>query len=94
MRALRAICLGSSLLALGCSGEQPVEELLGLLPHAEVRRADGDLLFSERVTRRGWGIAEGDAEGDFRWALGDTAEIGFHSLAFGPTTAGAGSSAG
>ena len=50
-----------------------MEDLLASLPHAEVLRADGDLLFSERLTRRGWGLVERDGEGAFRWALGSEA---------------------
>ena len=51
-----------------------------MLPHAEVLRVDGDLLYSASVTRRGWGLEERDVEGAFRWALGSEAEVEFHSL--------------
>ena len=71
---------------LGCGAQQPGEELLGSLVHADVRRADGDLLFSERVMRQGWGLAERDSEGAFRWAVGGGAEVEFHSLAAAATT--------
>ena len=81
MTVLRRLGFGFLLLAPACGGEPPGEELLGALPHAEVRRADGDLLFAERVTRRGWGLEERDPEGPFRWAVGGEAEIEFYSLA-------------
>ena len=68
-------------MALGCGGEPPGEELLSSLPHAEVRRVDSDLLFSERVSREGWGLTERDTESAFRWAIGAQSEVVFHSLA-------------
>ena len=80
------LALAFVLPALGCGPEPSGEALLASLPHAEVWRADGDLLFSERVTRRGWGLVESDAEGAFRWAVGGEAEIEFHSLAAAATT--------
>ncbi len=70
-------------LALACGSEPPGEDLLAALPHAVVRRADGELLLSERVTRSGWGLVERDGEGEFRWAVGGEAWVGFHSLAAG-----------
>jgi arylsulfatase A-like enzyme len=79
----RAALVLALLLALGCAAEPPAEELLSALPHAEVRRADSELLFAERLTRQGWGLAERDSEGAFRWAVGGEAEIEFYSLAAG-----------
>ncbi len=85
MRACRALCFCALPLASACVGEPPAEDLLDTLPHAEVRRADGDLLFSERVERRGWGLVEQDQEGAFRWAVGGESEVEFHALASGAT---------
>jgi arylsulfatase A-like enzyme len=83
---LRALAPGVLLLSLACASEPPGEDLLAALPHAVVRRADGELLLSERVARSGWGLVERDGEGEFRWAVGGESWIGFHSLAAGETT--------
>jgi hypothetical protein len=70
-------------LVLACAGEPEGEDLLASLPHAQVYRADGELLFAERSSRRGWGLTEQDAAGRFRWALGGEAEVEFFALADG-----------
>ena len=75
-----------ALLLPACGGQPPGEDLLGALPHAEVRRADGDLLLAERVERSGFGLLERDGEGEFRWALGGEAVVEFYSLADGATS--------